>query len=48
MALSNSGPSFSEPNYTELIYDPFWFSNTPPNGENMECVPARDIRDTVA
>ncbi len=43
-ALSNSDPFQGDATYTEPIYDPFRFCHTPPNWENVECVPVTDFR----
>ncbi len=47
-ALSNCDPFLGQPNYTEPIYDPFWFCSPPPSWENIACVPSGDVRRTVA
>ena len=49
---SNCDPFLKDGAYTEPLYDQFWFCttppNVPPNWENVACVPAGDIRKTVA
>jgi len=49
---SNCDPFLKDGAYTEPIYDPWWFCtappNVPPNWENVACLPAGDIRKTVA
>ncbi len=47
-ALSNCDPFVLSGSYTEPKYDPFWFCNTPPKWENIECTPVADIRRQVA
>lgn len=47
-ALSNCDPFVLSGSYTEPEYDPFWFCNTPPKWENVECAPVADIRRQVA
>jgi len=48
-ALSNSDPFLPGPNYVEPIYDPFWFcGGSPPDWENVACLPGGDIRTQVA
>lgn len=46
--LSNSDPFLLGGSFTEPTYDPFWFCNTPPSWENVQRVPAADIRRQVA
>ncbi|ACV26034.1 vWA domain-containing protein [Kangiella koreensis] len=46
--LSNSDPFVLSGSYSEPTYDPFWFCNTPPEWENVECTPGGDIRREVA
>ena len=49
---SNCDPFLKDGAYTEPLYDQFWFCttppNVPPNWENVACLPAGDIRKTVA
>ncbi|AOE50539.1 trypsin-like peptidase domain-containing protein [Kangiella sediminilitoris] len=45
---SNSDPFVLSGSYSEPTYDPFWFCNTPPEWENVECAPPADIRRQVA
>lgn len=47
-ALSNSDPFQQNAAYIEPKYDPFWFCHTPPNWENLECVPVTDFRLPLA
>ncbi len=51
-SYSNSDPFLVDGDYTEPQYDPYWFCGTnptpPPNWEDVVCIPAGDIRKTVA
>lgn len=47
-SISNSDPFLLDGSYDEPTYDPFWFCNTPPSWENVQCAPAADIRRQVA
>jgi V8-like Glu-specific endopeptidase len=46
--LSNSDPFQTDATYLEPVYDPYWFCNTPPNWENINCVGGGDIREQVS
>ena len=49
---SNCDPFLKDGPYTEPLYDQFWYCttppNVPPNWENVACLPAGDVRKTVA
>jgi hypothetical protein len=49
---SNCDPFLKDGAFTEPRYDEFWFCttppNVPPNWENVDCIPAGDIRRTVS
>jgi hypothetical protein len=47
-SVSNSDPFLRDPMYTDPTFDPLWFCNTPPNWENVACLPDGDIRKTTA
>jgi Trypsin-like peptidase domain/von Willebrand factor type A domain len=47
-SLSNCDPFLTADPYLEPEYATYWICNPPPNWENAACVPAGDIRSTVA
>ncbi len=47
-SFSNCDPFLVSGSYAEPTYDPFWFCSSPPNWENVDCIPGGDIRRTVA